>query len=182
MGEYFKPWRRKIGVLTLLLACMFAAGWARSLIVIDLINFPTGRETAIAFSSTGCSINIRAGYDEEVFNELEWDTLLVEPWQPGTSMVPGEPDEADEPELVRRYKYPIYPHDYEPVDWTLRLLGFGVGVTPFEFSDTFRQHYLMIPYWSVVIPLTLLSAFLLISKSHKSIQKKIVEPNPENVS
>ena len=27
MGDYFKPWRRKIGVATLVMACVFAAGW-----------------------------------------------------------------------------------------------------------------------------------------------------------
>lgn len=32
MPTYFKPLRRKIGVLTLLLACVLAAGWVRSYI------------------------------------------------------------------------------------------------------------------------------------------------------
>jgi hypothetical protein len=27
MGSYFKPWRRKIGVVTLMLACVLAANW-----------------------------------------------------------------------------------------------------------------------------------------------------------
>ena len=31
MGEFFKPLRRKLGVVTLLVACVFAAGWVRSL-------------------------------------------------------------------------------------------------------------------------------------------------------
>jgi hypothetical protein len=35
MGDYFKPWRRTIGVLTLLMACVFAGAWVRSLIVCD---------------------------------------------------------------------------------------------------------------------------------------------------
>lgn len=30
MRNFFKPWRRKIGVVTLLIACVFAAGWIRS--------------------------------------------------------------------------------------------------------------------------------------------------------
>ena len=35
MGGYFKPWWRKMGVLTLVMACMFAAGWVRSIYVAD---------------------------------------------------------------------------------------------------------------------------------------------------
>ena len=30
MRVFFKSWRRKIGVLTLVMACVFAAGWVRS--------------------------------------------------------------------------------------------------------------------------------------------------------
>jgi hypothetical protein len=34
----------------------------------------------------------------------------------------------------------------------------------------------MIPYWFIVIALTLVSAFLLLTETRKSIQKKIAEP------
>ena len=39
MREFFRPWRTKIGVLTLGLACLFALGWVRSLSTIDLFEF-----------------------------------------------------------------------------------------------------------------------------------------------
>ena len=35
MGDFFKPWRRKIGVVTLLMACVFAAGWVKSFSTVD---------------------------------------------------------------------------------------------------------------------------------------------------
>ena len=35
MGEYFKPYRRKFGILTLMIACKFMAGWVRSLFIHD---------------------------------------------------------------------------------------------------------------------------------------------------
>lgn len=38
MGEYFKPWQRKIGVVALLMACVFAAGWVRSGTVEDFVH------------------------------------------------------------------------------------------------------------------------------------------------
>ena len=39
MGDYFKLWRRKIGVVTLVVACVFAVGWVRSQFVEDGIYF-----------------------------------------------------------------------------------------------------------------------------------------------
>jgi hypothetical protein len=38
MGDYFKPWRRKIGVVTLVVACVFMAGWIRSFNFADAIQ------------------------------------------------------------------------------------------------------------------------------------------------
>lgn len=35
MGDYFKPWRRQIGLRTLVLACVFMIGWMRSLSTTD---------------------------------------------------------------------------------------------------------------------------------------------------
>lgn len=39
MNEYLCPIRRKLGVATLILACVFAAGWVRSLFVDDQYAF-----------------------------------------------------------------------------------------------------------------------------------------------
>lgn len=35
MWEFFRGWRRKVGVLTLMMTCIFAAGWVRSFFTID---------------------------------------------------------------------------------------------------------------------------------------------------
>ena len=45
-----------------------------------------------------------------------------------------------------------------------------------EFTIDYR--YVVTVYWWFVLPLTLLSAYLLLSKPRKSHQKKIVEPIP----
>jgi hypothetical protein len=39
MGNLFHGFRRKLGVVTLLLACVFTVGWVRSLIVEDKFAF-----------------------------------------------------------------------------------------------------------------------------------------------
>lgn len=36
---YFKPLRRKIGVIALVMACVFAMGWVRSISVLDEVGF-----------------------------------------------------------------------------------------------------------------------------------------------
>src|SRR5436190_957332 len=38
MREFFKPWRRKMGVLTLMLACVFTGLWLRSTVVHDSVR------------------------------------------------------------------------------------------------------------------------------------------------
>jgi len=39
MGESFKGWRRKIGVVTLVMACAFAAAWNRSRNTFERVRF-----------------------------------------------------------------------------------------------------------------------------------------------
>jgi len=44
MGEFFYGWKRMVGVLTLVMACVFAAGWVRSLMSIqDLLTIPNSK-------------------------------------------------------------------------------------------------------------------------------------------
>ena len=35
MGDFFKGWKRKIGVMTLLMGLVFAAGWVRSYVLYE---------------------------------------------------------------------------------------------------------------------------------------------------
>lgn len=47
MQEFFRGWRQKTGILTLILACVFLTAWVRSLILIDRIVVcisPTSRQ------------------------------------------------------------------------------------------------------------------------------------------
>src|SRR4051794_11550216 len=43
MSTFFKPWRRKVGVVTLAMACLLAAGGVRSYAIADSFEFTTGR-------------------------------------------------------------------------------------------------------------------------------------------
>ena len=58
------------------------------------------------------------------------------------------------------------------------MAGFYFGMDESTTPHPIR----IIPYWSLVIPLTLLSAYLLLSKSRNSTPKKLVETIPEKVA
>jgi len=51
MPTYFKPWRRKIGVMTQVIACVFAAAWVRSFVANDSIGFPVQKHTTVGLMS-----------------------------------------------------------------------------------------------------------------------------------
>ena len=52
-------------------------------------------------------------------------------------------------------------------DWRIDFAGF-------QLSD--QLHLCFVPYWAIVIPLTLLSTFLLVSKPRQSKQVKALGP------
>ena len=66
------------------------------------------------------------------------------------------------------------------VKWHWQLGGFGSCELPIESfregAAVFRNNLLVIPYWLIVLPLTLISACLLVSKPRPSTQKKIDAP------
>jgi RNase P/RNase MRP subunit p29 len=119
MPIYFHGWRRKLGVLTLVLACIFIGGWLRGLCAHDLID--TGRyirgRHGIVIDSNGNSLKIMTRSGEAIcldhtgaINTINMDTSDV---------------------------------------------------------HVFLAGIVTVPYWSIVIPLTLLSAYLLLSKPRK---------------
>jgi hypothetical protein len=141
MREFFHGWRRKIGVMTLLMACVFAPVWVRSLSVCDWFHFynRTGGLGLQVISSDGC-----VGLAER--------------------------KSAISPSYLTRFALRLPRHHTtspnsvvtrpgEWFDWRWHALEFGYG------TERRGEHLLLkIPYWSIVIPLTLLSAYLLLIK------------------
>jgi hypothetical protein len=68
------------------------------------------------------------------------------------------------------------------IDGQINWLWLGFCLYEVSLGENSRDSHLFIPYWSTVIPLTLLSAFMLLSKPRKSNPLKIVEPIPEKVA
>lgn len=152
MGEFFKPWRRRCGVVTLVMAYVFATGWVRSLSFFEGITCPTGTRMAFGLISNNQHVLFIAGlfggrdsYIVAGFPELDWDSRQVEE----LSEIYAESD----------------------MSWRFGWRYFGV-----HYSQRQGATFCIFPYWSVTIPLTLISLWLLITKSRKSTQSKISEP------
>src|SRR4051812_1918324 len=64
MGDFFKAWRRKLGVATLGLACVFMAGWGGSLRVANNAEFNIGHRTLIQLISREATFAVRRIHSE----------------------------------------------------------------------------------------------------------------------
>ena len=148
MGDFFKPWRRKIGLVTLVMACLAMGAWVRSHAVSDQIRFMSsgyGYNFRSQFGRMNAGIFWAAdGADNSFYFSL------------GRSWVGQKLPDIDygKPSKTFGFSYFVGENDL------MRAMRVGV-----EF-----------PYWSIVLPLTALSAFLLLTNPRQSKQKKINEP------
>jgi hypothetical protein len=139
MPTYFHGWRRKLGVVTLVMACVLIAAWVRSLSMNDNLVLARDRHRAYCLISLNGEIAI-------------WITTSVTP-ATSTSLLP------------RWLGGPIQGESWEAhhLGYLFKRNGFGSGIATLDSLGSTALFWL-IPYWSVVIPLTLFSASLLLSK------------------
>jgi len=155
MRKFFRSWKRKLGVVTLLIACVFAGGWARSFDRRETIAFRFGEDNRIEFGSNQSqftlALNLCADgkhYGDKFYSssasrkvDAEIDARHIK-WQRSFGEF-----------MFRRLTY-------LEADPSLRWYPSGG-------SDIISWTF---PYWSIVIPLTLLSAWLLLSKPRQPKQ------------
>jgi len=160
MGDYFRGWRRKTGVVTLLMALVSVGGWVRSYALMDELWFTEDPSPTQIFIES-CAGRLRLFYvacNQEITggNIYFWRSGSFEPAYRNFS----------------GWGNPII------FDWRWQFLGFDVGRGQEETSppSVSKVSFMFIPYWSIVIPLTLHSAYLLLSKPRKSTPTKITEP------
>lgn len=164
MGEFFKGWRRKIGVVTLLMACVAVGGWVRSRVRHDLVMIPWANETFCVESMWG-EIEFARLITQDNKTKAKWISNEITPTNWRWLDDAGNPQAVDhlaelaEGEIAWRW------------DWA--GFHFGAGQT----ANGGEEDY-MVPYWSITVPFTLISAFLLLSKRRQSTPKKISEPIP----
>ena len=161
MGNFFHGWRWKVGVVTLWMACVFMGGWIRGQSTVDELYFGKGKgihSFSLFFGRNGITLTRRTTEESRTSNP-NWYCGPLEPRESFYIFQPG---------LV--------------VEWRWHSCGFEAG----EFHDLempiWRMSWWNTPYWSLVIPLTLLSAWLLLSNSRSSNQNKTPESITEKVS
>lgn len=143
MGDYLKPWRRKIGVLTLVMACVLAAGWVRSLFVQDAVNVCIAKQLRLTVISVSRHLIIAMAC-------IETDAAI--------------PASFRESETVNWKQWSQTFANFE-VTRPISDQGFSTDDDKFGDPNTdISDEWYQLPYWSLVIPLTLLSAWLLLSK------------------
>ena len=138
IGSYFRPWQRKLGVVTLLLACLFAVGWVRSLYAFEEIVW---RFESLLFGALSVDQTILfAGF---CVNE-----------QKGNGFIPEFTSEEFRP----------FAEEVRQIDWMGTFLSIRAGILRDYQQENFFPTHFAIPYPSIVLPLMLLSAWLLFTK------------------
>jgi hypothetical protein len=154
MGELFKGWRRKIGVVTLVMACSFMGLWVRSQSVSDWFMFTVqpGRLVFLISYPNGL-MWVRSEFKREVRAGAIW------------SPVPITKNDFDE-------RIVFSPRDELVIEWRWKWMGFCFSINK-DSEERIRSQngltlnreaFWFVPHWSIVIPLTLLAAWLLLSK------------------
>ena len=131
VGEFFKGWRRKAGLVTLAMACLLAVGWMRSYVVEDRLAFTNGDFRHAISSFQG---------------NVGWDHWLNSPPVDGFGWSSG----------WRNLNAPISPRP----TYYRAPPGSPLGQLQFESRA--------VPYWPFVVPLTPLSAWLILGKPRKA--------------
>ena len=170
MGEYFKPWRRKLGLATLVLACVFAAGWIRCQAYNDYVDLSfdvADRNLGYEFTSQ----RLENGYCAVGYYFNRFSPASGNQWTCEYSALPQSEDS---------------PMQFANMDWQMNSLGFCIGRAadqqprPNQALTIIAFSARLVPYYSIVIPLTALSAFLLIANPKTAKSTKLPEPNPHD--
>ena len=174
MGEFFKGWKRRSGLLTLVMALVLLGGWVRSLSIYDIITFPARKHT------NNLTVSFTSEFFGSVKNSVYWGRSHYECDEETAELLAKDDLYGFGASYPRWRTYSV--PDIQ-MKWRWRWCGFGICEEPEERKEGDGwANAVLIPYWAIVLPLTLLSAFLLLSKPRKSTQKKLKEPVPEKLA
>ena len=181
MAEFFKGGRRKTGVVTLLMALAFGGGWLRSFVGFDFIGVYSGTHTSHTVLSVGGMIGIQNNNMRDVDLSGFGPRPLLGDWGSGGDMLL-----VDLPPSPSTFYWGTRNREdlLANPDITWRVWGsvLNIGENSDKNMSVDRLDLWIVPYWSIVIPLTALSAFLLLSSPRRSTREKEVELIPETVA
>ncbi|MEK6259832.1 MAG: hypothetical protein AABP62_14530 [Planctomycetota bacterium] len=142
MGKVFNGWRRKTGTITLVMALALMGGWMRSEVINDFVATDC-RNATYRVGSYGGTLNLIRHSPPNAFGRfLHWDSF--------------EGQKTNRHELWDQWNS----WDGYEVEWQWNWAQFRFGAGSLQGTKTVS---FVIPYWFIVIPLTLLSAYLLLA-------------------
>ena len=169
MGEFFHGWRRKVGVLTLVMACVLMGVWFRGQTIQDSYWFGFGiHDSFLSGKHIATRGKVMHAMSSSARDGLVWERTEYE----GVSWFGGW-------HTSDRFSFALF----HPGGWDLapdsklyhwQVFGFDVG--KYENVNYGKYSFCRVSYSSIVLPLTLLSAWLLLSKPRKSTSDTITEP------
>ncbi len=159
MREFFQGWRRKTGLALLAMALLLTAAWMRSRVLSNSIGIRRGGEYSSIHSSVGRLAWVEIYPVHKGILEFS-DTSLSQKFLDDAVAIPARMRGGT-------------------IEWQWKWFGFDFSArtsSVFVHSATEQLHVVIwtVPYWSHVLPLTLLSAFLIFSKPRHS--KSAMEP------
>lgn len=151
MGEFFLGWRRKLGVVTLVIACVVLSAWIRSTSTVAILGYD-GDFTSV------CICASRRGITWTSYTRPQQFLSEATGWT--WEYVQGSEHEWYEPMFL----------EIEAYSWVFAgYIFFWKQTTETACGGAIVN----VPYWSIVIPLTAISAWLLLSKTRKLIPKPL---------
>lgn len=147
--SFFHGWRRKTGSVTLFVACLLMIGWLRSLYFTHAVSVVcAGRENFEGFAS--------------IDRHFVW--MKTAPADYKCGLLPDLPRSL--PQYTQpKNNWPLGPAGFgnPAIQWSWRIGQFGVGTLPLKNGNIDWQiRFFTFSWWSVVVPLTAMSAWLLI--------------------
>jgi len=157
MDKSLRGWKPNAGYVTLVVVFILIGGWMRSLISTDIMQFSSGNHAFDDVTSV--------------------DQVLV--WGRNRTVEPQSVVTRPEWRSFEGASFDVF-LDRLDRECSWRWCGFGVGELKKDSSKPLSLSFWSVPYWSIVLPLTLLSAYLLVSKPRPNTTVKTQVPsNPQ---
>jgi hypothetical protein len=162
MWDFFRVRRHQTGCVALLMASALTLLWLRSDVIRDEVDLcPSFYWPHLPWYGEIVSLQ----------GSLGWHRYEMEPGLGGIG--------ADFPVTLHSYHVKHYfacsPIIEDTLVWHWKWGGFGYGASNTHLRGM-SAHVWIIPFWSVIIPLTVFATFLLLYRPRKLDQKKLTEP------
>ena len=140
MREFFRGWRRKTGLALLAMAMLLTGAWIRSLVLQDQILTQHKRSL----------LNVKS-FDGRIW----WGRHTPTPFEMTYEWMSNPFPKSER----------IDPWENYDLHWCWKWGGFNFGAGKGNSAMGGRETEIwIVPHWSIVLPLTLLSAWLILSK------------------